>query len=124
MIITNPLSPQNDPRVKELSPVHFSPQGQVVFPNPTIVLFYTDWCTFCAAVKPIWQQLALNLSQMPFNNVTIAQMDCERYRTATAKIGITAFPTIIIYKGNTKRTYTGSRDLNSFMLLAQQTQLV
>lgn len=124
MLRTNNLSYENDPRVRELMPVHFDDDGFPIYPGPTIVLFQAPWCPHCSQLKPVWRSLANEISRSSYNDVTLAQFDCERYRTAAARWGITGYPTILIFKGKSKRAYTGSRDYESLKLLVQQTGLV
>lgn len=81
------------------------------------VLFYVDWCKWCKAVKPTWNELA--------NIVTffdVASFDCDKYEEHINSIKsdvdgmIESYPTLVVYSnGDPVHIYKGERTLDKLI---------
>lgn len=60
--------------------------------NPTIVLFYADWCGHCKSFKPVWEAFEGFTDKSKLNVVKTNDTDiCKKY-------GVNGYPTIRVYK--------------------------
>jgi len=71
------------------------------FGSKTVTLHYTEWCSFCKKMKPVWQQVKNDLG----GQVRFIEVDEDKNPTP----GITGYPTIVKYDGNYSR-YSGEAD--------------
>lgn len=72
-----------------------------------IVLYKAEWCGHSQAIKPVWNAVKDNLS----NVITVETIDCDEEK---AKCGsVSGFPTIVLYNGKTKIEYSGDRSFDS-----------
>jgi len=61
----------------------------------TLVDFWAEWCPPCKMIAPIIEQLAEDYQ----GKAKIGRLDVDAGRNAAAKFGITAIPTLIVFKG-------------------------
>lgn len=77
-----------------------------------LVNFFKPWCDFCKNLAPVWQELALKLSNE--RAITIAKVDCSISDVMCEERGVKGYPTIMLYnRGTMKDFYTGAHDLES-----------
>jgi thioredoxin 1 len=62
---------------------------------PVLVDFWAPWCGPCRAVAPILEEL----SETYAGKIKIAKLNSDENPQVTATYGITAIPTLNIYKG-------------------------
>jgi len=60
-----------------------------------LVDFWAEWCPPCVLIAPIIEELAGEYQ----GKAKIAKVDVDAGRNAAAKFGITAIPTLIVFKG-------------------------
>ena len=66
--------------------------------EPTLVMFYTPWCSACKSFKPIYAEVAKLVQD---ENILLAAVDCEQDKTDYARhlpYNVTAYPTILYYQ--------------------------
>lgn len=79
--------------------------------KPAMVLFYADWCGYCKAVKPIWEQL----DKLSTNALAICKINCTEPRPLSKQFNIQGYPTIFYVSPSGVWTqHTGERDFDSF----------
>lgn len=81
-----------------------------------LVDYYAPWCGPCQRLAPEWRNLAKQMAQ--FDQVKIAQVDCEENSDLCSAQNVHSYPTIRMYpldsKGlNTVAMYNGHRDVIS-----------
>lgn len=108
----------NSRYVKLLSPGDFDPVAtwKLKTKEPSMVLFFVNWCGYCKAVKDEWEKLG---KQTGYCNVYA--FDCDKHKGHTDKIKtdrpglIQGYPTIVMYcNGEPKETHSGERTVASF----------
>lgn len=88
-------------RVQELDDQSFA---STIEKGVVLVDFYADWCGPCKVIAPVIEALAEELE----GKVTIAKVDVGQAETTTSSFGITAVPTLIIFRdGKEVRRFTG-----------------
>jgi len=86
----------------------------------TFVKFYVPWCRHCQELAPVWDQLA-NKCADGTSGPRIAKVDCTEEAELCQSLGITAYPTLILFsRGRQKQEYKGPRDLDSLYSFAVQ----
>eukprot|EP00794_Sanderia_malayensis_P012288 gene12288-13553_t len=77
----------------------------------TFVYFFAPWCKYCKEFTPIWEQLANKVIEKGLM-IKIAKVDCTKEGTLCNQLGVTAFPTITLFKSrfNTE-PYKGNRNI-------------
>lgn len=67
---------------------------------------YLARCGHCKKLAPTWVKLAKELQR----SVTVAEVNCEDYKSLCSKEGVTGFPVLFFYPASGKKTeYTGNR---------------
>jgi thioredoxin len=61
---------------------------------PVLVDFYADWCGPCQMMVPILEQVNLQLK----DRLRIVKIDTEKYTELASQYGITALPTLVLFK--------------------------
>ncbi len=62
---------------------------------PVVVDLWADWCAPCRAIAPTIEALAEELA----GKVTIGKMDITANPQTPSSMGVTAIPTILLFKG-------------------------
>jgi thiol-disulfide isomerase/thioredoxin len=84
-----------------------------------IGLHYTDWCGYCKLMKPVWQQVKNDLAKTHPNVVMV-----ENDEQANPTRGISAYPTIVKFRGGKGRTYKGRADYQQLKEFILSTNIV
>lgn len=75
------------------------------------ILFSANWCGACKSFKPTWEQLS--------QNINVKNCDCtvvNEKKDLLEALGITQFPTILIYKdGKYMGEYAGSKEYDTLL---------
>ena len=62
---------------------------------PVLVDFWAEWCQPCKMLTPTIEELAADFE----GKAKIGKMDTDSNREAAVKYGISAIPTVILFKG-------------------------
>jgi len=69
-----------------------------------LVDFWAEWCPPCRMVAPIIEELATEYA----GQAKVGKVDCDAHRKTAAKFGISAIPTLIVFKGGQEaKRFTG-----------------
>ncbi|HUW99711.1 MAG: thioredoxin [Phycisphaerae bacterium] len=69
-----------------------------------LVDFWAEWCPPCRMVAPIVEEVAAEYA----GKAKVAKVDTDANRKVSADLGITAIPTLIIFKdGEAAKRFTG-----------------
>lgn len=71
-----------------------------------LLLGYAPWCERSAQLMPRFAEAAAALRAMG-SAVAFAKLDGERYPKAAAAVGVSGFPTVLLFVNGTEHTYTG-----------------
>lgn len=91
--------------------------------NPTLVLFYANWCGHCKKLKPTWEEATKTAEK---SGLTMVQIDVggndndseeitKKNAEITKKYNIDGYPTIILFKDGRQIPYEGPRTTEGFM---------
>ena len=81
---------------------------------PVLVDFFAEWCAPCKMLAPILEKLAEELA----GKANIVKIDIDKDIDLATKYGITAVPTLIVFKnGEVIYTTTGLQPLESLKSL-------
>ena len=79
---------------------------------PVLVDFWAEWCMPCRMVGPTIEELAGVYS----GRIKIGKVDTDANREISVKLGITAIPTIILFKdGEAVRKFVGVTTKEQFV---------
>ena len=69
-----------------------------------LVDFWAEWCPPCRMVAPVVEEIAAAYA----GKAKVGKCDCDANRKVTADFGITAIPTLIVFKdGEIAKRFTG-----------------
>lgn len=84
--------------------------------EPTMVLFYADWCGHCTKLKPTWEQAS---KQANTDTTRMIKIDVggksPEHKELMKKYQIDGFPTILVFQNGTPAPYKGERSVDSFL---------
>jgi thiol-disulfide isomerase/thioredoxin len=75
-----------------------------------LILFKADWCGHCQKLKPVWEQL-----KKEYTDISYVEYDADINNSIIKDNNIKGYPTIKYNNGRTIVEYNGSRDINSFI---------
>jgi thiol-disulfide isomerase/thioredoxin len=79
--------------------------------NPTLILFYADWCGHCQTFMPIWDEFKTKINKEEYNIIKI-----ESANPFTKKIQVVqGYPTIFYIDGDDIKEYNKGRDVKSLV---------
>jgi len=84
--------------------------------EPTMVLFYADWCGHCTKLKPIWEEASTqaNTDTNRMIKIDVGGKEPEN-KDLMKKYQIDGFPTILVFQNGTPVPYKGDRTVDSFL---------
>lgn len=85
-------------------------------PEPTLVLFYADWCGHCTKLKPTWDEAAkqANADEKRMIKLDVGGKTAEE-KELMDKYQIDGFPTIVVFQNGNPSPYQGSRTIDAFL---------
>ncbi|MFO0858822.1 MAG: thioredoxin [Phycisphaerales bacterium] len=90
-------------QVKEFTDANFDSEV-LSSSQPVLVDFWAEWCMPCRSLGPIIDAIATEQA----GKVKVGKVDIDSNREISMKYGITAIPTIMIFKdGKPVRTFVG-----------------
>jgi len=74
-----------------------------------LVDFWAEWCPPCRMVAPVVEEIAAAYA----GKAKVCKLDTDAHRAVSGKFGITAIPTLIIFKnGEIAKRFTGVTSKN------------
>jgi thiol-disulfide isomerase/thioredoxin len=91
--------------------------------QPTLVLFYANWCGHCKKLKPTWEEATKKAKE---SDLTMVQIDVggndndseetkKKNAEITKKYNINGYPTIMLFSNGTQTPYEGPRTVDGFI---------
>jgi len=72
-----------------------------------VIDFYADWCGPCKMLMPVLEELSKK------NDITILEVNVDKYNSLARKYGVMTIPTLVLYKnGIETRKEIGFKNLN------------
>jgi thioredoxin 1 len=85
--------------------------------QPVLVDFWAEWCQPCKMLGPVIDQLAAELGE----KAKIGKVDIDNNRSTAMKYGVTAIPTVIIFKGGqVMKKYVGFQKKDTLAAALQE----
>jgi thiol-disulfide isomerase/thioredoxin len=80
--------------------------------NNVTILYYSDMCGYCIALKPVWAKVCKKCEKSPEVAIINVENNNIKHLDAKYRKGIGGFPTIIKYdKGKKIAEYEGNRTM-------------
>src|ERR1700755_3321373 len=80
-------------------------------PEPVLVDFWAEWCGPCRMLAPTIEKLANDYA----GKIRVGQVDTDSNRDISMKYGISAIPTVILFKnGDVLQKFVGLRNEKEF----------
>jgi thioredoxin 1 len=96
--------------VKEFTDANFE-EEVLKSGEPVLVDFWAEWCMPCRMLAPTIEKLAKDYS----GKVKVGKVDTDSNRDISVKYGISAIPTVILFKnGQVAQKFVGLRKENEF----------
>ena len=96
--------------VKEFSDGNFE-QEVLKSDQPVLVDFWAEWCMPCRLLAPTIEKIAKEYS----GKVKVGKVDTDSNRDVSIKYGISAIPTVILFKdGQVAQKFVGLRQEKDF----------
>jgi thiol-disulfide isomerase/thioredoxin len=84
-------------------------------PQPTLILYYAEFCPHCIAMKPEWARAKQTLETLKDLKVMEVEFHDQKYLPKTLPI-VNGFPTLeVIQQGRVVREYDGDRSAESIV---------
>ena len=84
--------------------------------EPTMVLFYAEWCGHCTKLKPSWEEASkkANADSTRMIKIDVGGKTPEQ-KALMEKYEVDGFPTIIVFQNGTPVPYEGTRTTDAFL---------
>ena len=99
-------------KVLDLTPSSFD--STIFSGTPSLVEYFAPWCGHCKKLASVYEELAESFASSS-SKVIIGKVDGDAHKDLSKEYGISGFPTIKYFDGNSKEPedYKGGRDLDS-----------
>ncbi|XP_026448779.1 protein disulfide isomerase-like 1-6 isoform X1 [Papaver somniferum] len=84
-----------------------------------LVLGYAPWCFRSAELMPRFAEAANILNKMG-NPIVLAKIDAERHPKAASVLGISGFPTLLLFVNGSSQVYTGGFSTEEIVIWARK----